>query len=57
MSQQSFAFDAFGEIPIRCINLDAMGAFYGEIIRREPINDPDNDRIVFLSISEGFVSL
>ncbi|MEN8739493.1 MAG: hypothetical protein ABF308_06940 [Phaeobacter gallaeciensis] len=57
MSQQSFAIRAFGEIAIRCIDLDAMGAFYRYIIRREPINDPDNDRIVFLSISEGFVSL
>ena len=54
MSQRGFTVRALGEIAIRCIDLDAMVAFYRGVIGLEPLNDPDNGRIAFLRIAEGF---
>ena len=54
MSERGFTVRALGEIAIRCIDLDAMVAFYRDVIGLEPINDPDNGRIVFLRIADGF---
>ena len=54
MSERVFTVRALGEIAIRCIDLDAMVAFYRDVIGLEPINDPDNGRIVFLRIADGF---
>ncbi len=54
MSERSFKARAIGEIAIRCIDLDAMVAFYRDVIGLEPLNDPDNGRIVFLRIADGF---
>ncbi|MBI1418882.1 MAG: VOC family protein [Limimaricola sp.] len=54
MDQRGFTVRALGEIAIRCINLDAMVAFYRDVIGLEPLNDPGNGRIVFLRIAEGF---
>lgn len=54
MSQRGFTVRALGEIAIRCIDLDSMVAFYRDVIGLEPLNDPNNGRIVFLRIAEGF---
>lgn len=54
MSQRGFTVRALGEIAIRCIDLEAMITFYRDVIGLEPLNDPDNGRIVFLRIAEGF---
>ncbi|WP_417812439.1 VOC family protein [Thalassospira alkalitolerans] len=54
MSQRGFSVRALGEIAIRCIDLDAMVAFYRDVIGLEPINDPENSDIVFFRIAEGF---
>ena len=54
MSERNFQARAIGEIAIRCIDLDAMVAFYRDVIGLEPLNDPENGRIVFLRIAEGF---
>lgn len=54
MSQRGFTVRALGEIAIRCIDLDAMVAFYRDVIGLEPMNDPENGEIVFFRIAEGF---
>ena len=54
MSQRGFTVRALGEIAIRCIDLDAMVAFYRDVIGLELMNDPDNGEIVFFRIAEGF---
>ncbi|MGR3813528.1 MAG: VOC family protein [Cognatishimia activa] len=54
MSQRGFTVRALGEIAIRCIDLDAMVAFYRDVIGLEPMNDPENGDIVFFRIAEGF---
>ena len=54
MSQRGFTVRALGEIAIRCIDLDAMVAFYRDVIGLEPMNDPENSDIVFFRIAEGF---
>lgn len=54
MSERGFTVRALGEIAIRCIDLDAMVAFYRDVIGLEPLNDTDNGRIVFLRIADGF---
>ncbi|PZX10187.1 VOC family protein [Celeribacter halophilus] len=54
MSHRGFSVRALGEIAIRCIDLDAMVAFYRDVIGLEPINDPENSDVVFFRIAEGF---
>ncbi len=54
MSERGFTVRGLGEIAIRCIDLDAMVTFYRDVIGLEPLNDPDNGRIVFFRIAEGF---
>lgn len=54
MKQRGFTVRALGEIAIRCIDLEAMVAFYRDVIGLEPFNDPENGSIVFLRIAEGF---
>ena len=54
MSQRGFTVRALGEIAIRCIDLNAMVAFYRDVIGLEPMNDPENGDIVFFRIAEGF---
>ncbi len=54
MFQKGFTVRALGEIAIRCIDLDAMVAFYRDVIGLEPMNDPENGDIVFFRIAEGF---
>ena len=54
MPQRGFTVRALGEIAIRCVDLDAMVAFYRDVIGLEPMNDPENGDIVFSRIAEGF---
>ncbi|MCV2893845.1 VOC family protein [Lentibacter sp. XHP0401] len=54
MTERGFEVRALGEIAIRCIDLDAMIAFYRDVIGLELMNDPDNGRIVFFRIAKGF---
>jgi len=54
MPQRNFTVRSLGEIAIRCVDLDAMIAFYRDVIGLEPLNDPANGRIVFFKIAEGF---
>ncbi|WP_425079298.1 VOC family protein [Ruegeria denitrificans] len=54
MPQRGFTVRALGEIAIRCVDFDAMVAFYRDVIGLEPMNDPENGNIVFFRIAEGF---
>ena len=54
MPQRGFTVRALGEIAIRCVDLDAMVAFYRDVIGLEPMNDPENGDIVFFRIAESF---
>lgn len=54
MSERNFKVRALGEIAIRCIDLESMVAFYRDVIGLEPMNDPENGKLVFLRIAEGF---
>lgn len=54
MTQRGFTVRALGEIAIRCVDLNAMVAFYRDVIGLELMNDPDNGDIVFFRIAEGF---
>lgn len=54
MPQRGFTVRALGEIAIRCIDLDAMVAFYRDVIGLEPMNDPENGELVVFRIAEGF---
>jgi catechol 2,3-dioxygenase-like lactoylglutathione lyase family enzyme len=54
MPQRGFTVHALGEIAIRCVDLDAMVAFYRDVIGLEPMNDPENGDILFFRIAEGF---
>jgi len=54
MGQRGFTVRALGEIAIRCIDFDAMVAFYRDVIGLEPFNDPENGQIAFFRIAEGF---
>lgn len=45
---------ALGEIAIRCADLEAMVAFYRDVIGLAPLAGGDRGDIVFLRIGEGF---
>ena len=54
LTKRNFNGRALGEIVIRCIDLDALVAFYRDVIGLEPLRDPENSLLVFLRIAEGF---
>ncbi len=54
MSDRGFAVRALGEIAIRCVDLNAMVAFYRDVIGLELMNDPENGNIVFFKVADGF---
>lgn len=54
MTERAFRVRAIGEIAIRCADLRAMVAFYRDVIGLAPLNDPENGRIVFFRIADGF---
>ncbi|WP_394199982.1 VOC family protein [Litoreibacter albidus] len=53
MTERGFTVRALGEIAIRCIDLNAMVAFYRDVVGLEPMNDPDTGDIVFFRIADG----
>ena len=54
MTERSFKVRALGEIAIRCANMEAMVAFYRDIIGLELLTGGHRDSITFFKIAEGF---
>jgi len=54
MEVSGFKVRALGEIAIRCRDLDAMAAFYRDIIGLEVLEGGHRKGIVFFRIAEGF---
>ena len=54
MGKRGFAVRALGEIAIRCRDLDAMTAFYRDIIGLEVLKGLHREGIVFLRIAQGY---
>ncbi|MBY6199762.1 VOC family protein [Maritalea mobilis] len=54
MPQRDFEVRALGEIAIRCVDMEAMVAFYRDVIGLEPMTDTEGRPIVFFRIAEGF---
>lgn len=53
-ARRGFAVRNLGEIAIRCADLDAMTAFYRDIIGLEMLSDDRPGGIVFFKIADGF---
>ncbi|MDJ0826195.1 MAG: VOC family protein [Rhodobacter sp.] len=51
---RGFKVRALGEIAIRCADIEAMAAFYRDVIGLEPLTGGHGDGIVFFRIAEGF---
>lgn len=54
MTHRNFKVRALGEIAIRCADMEAMVAFYRDIIGLEVLTGGHRDSITFFKISEGF---
>jgi catechol 2,3-dioxygenase-like lactoylglutathione lyase family enzyme len=54
MTERNFTVRALGEIAIRCVDFEAMVAFYRDVIGLELLNDPADGRIVFFRLADGF---
>jgi catechol 2,3-dioxygenase-like lactoylglutathione lyase family enzyme len=54
MSKRGFTVRALGEIAIRCVDFEAMVAFYRDVIGLVPMRDPTNAAIAFFRIGEGY---
>lgn len=54
MPERGFKVRALGEIAIRVQDMEAMVAFYRDVLGLEVLSRRDGDRIVFFRISEGF---
>lgn len=52
--QRNFRPRALGEIAIRCADIKAMAAFYGDVLGLEHLSGGHRDGIVFFKIAEGF---
>ncbi|MGI9511118.1 MAG: VOC family protein, partial [Geminicoccaceae bacterium] len=52
--ERGFKVRALGEIAIRCADLEAMSAFYRDIIGLDHLSGDHRDGIVFFKIAEGF---
>ncbi|MDH3661910.1 MAG: VOC family protein [Alphaproteobacteria bacterium] len=53
-AERGFKVRALGEIAIRCADLEAMSAFYRDIIGLDHLSGDVRDGIVFFKIAEGF---
>jgi catechol 2,3-dioxygenase-like lactoylglutathione lyase family enzyme len=51
---RGFRARALGEIAIRCVDMNAMVAFYETVIGLERLHGDYNSEIVFFCIAEGF---
>jgi catechol 2,3-dioxygenase-like lactoylglutathione lyase family enzyme len=54
MSERGFRVRGLGEIAIRCVDFDAMVAFYRDVIGLEPMRDTEGASIAFFRIAAGF---
>ncbi|MDA7946297.1 MAG: VOC family protein [Hyphomicrobiaceae bacterium] len=54
MGERGFAVRALGEIAIRVRDMDAMVAFYRDIIGLEILSRRNNNAIVFFRIADGY---
>ncbi|MCR8546763.1 VOC family protein [Salipiger sp. P9] len=54
MIQRDFQVRALGEIAIRCVDFDAMVAFYRDVIGLAPLNDTESGPIAFFRLGESF---
>ncbi len=54
MPERGFKVRALGEIAIRCRDLEAMTAFYRDIIGLEVLEGGHREGIVFFRIAEGY---
>ncbi|MEZ5934869.1 MAG: VOC family protein [Alphaproteobacteria bacterium] len=53
-TERGFRARALGEIAIRCADLEAMAAFYRDIIGLDHLSGDHRDGIIFFKIAEGF---
>jgi len=54
MTARGFKVRALGEIAIRCSNIQAMMAFYKDVIGLEVLSGDHHEGIVFFKIAQGF---
>ena len=54
MTRRGFRPRAFGEIAIRTRNIEAMTAFYRDVLGLRVLSRRDDRRIVFFRLSDGF---
>ncbi|MGI9479993.1 MAG: VOC family protein [Hyphomicrobiaceae bacterium] len=54
MRRPPFAVNDLGEIAIRCADIDAMFAFYRDVVGLEVLSDTRDQGIAFLKICDGF---
>lgn len=54
MTDRNFKVRALGEVAIRCADMEAMVAFYRDIIGLELLTGGHRDSITFFKIAEGF---
>lgn len=52
--ERKFRPRALGEIAIRCKNIDAMQAFYRDVIGLTPLQGQHRRDIVFLKVADGY---
>ena len=53
MTSRGFTIKALGEVAIRCRDLEAMSAFYRDVIGLEALEGGHRDGIVFFKVSDG----
>ncbi len=53
MTDRGFKVRGLGEVAIRCRDLDAMTAFYRDVIGLEPLTGNSFDQIRFFKIADG----
>ncbi|PIE14012.1 MAG: glyoxalase [Rhodobacterales bacterium] len=53
MTERDFEIAGLGEIAIRCADMEAMKAFYGDLLGLKPLSGNSNPDIQFFRIAEG----
>jgi len=54
LTDRPFKPRALGEIAIRCADMDAMVAFYRDVVGLEPLPHGESDGIFFFRIADGY---
>ena len=52
--KRAFRPRAIGEIAIRCADLEAMAAFYEDVIGLTRLSGSANEKIIFLKVADGY---